>query len=99
MSSKVPAPMSSKVPAPTMRRAPGQEPHPLLVDRVLYVRAGRDDAETGQRIAKACSEAGIDPARAVACMESPPAGNRGSPGSGRIGGRLQAPRGAPCAGR
>lgn len=59
---------------PVMRRPVGQHAHPLLIDQVVYVKAGRTEAETERRIAEACGEAGIDPARAVACVEKPPAG-------------------------
>ena len=65
--------MSRKAPLPTMCRSPGGQPHPLLVDRLVYVQAGSDDAETEQRIAQACAEADIDPERAVACVEPAPA--------------------------
>lgn len=65
-------------PWPLMRRLADQDAHPLMVDQVVYVRRGRTDAETERRIADACAAAGIDPARAVACVESPPAGKRGA---------------------
>ena len=55
---------------PVMRRPAGQQPHPLLVDCVVYVAAGRDDAETEQRIVEACAAAGIDAERAVACIKA-----------------------------
>ena len=58
--------------AAIMRRPAGQQPHPLLVDCVVYVASGRDDAETEQRIAEACATAGVEPGRAVACIEQPP---------------------------
>ena len=61
---------------PVMQRPTGHHAHPLLVDQVVYVLAGRTGAETERRIADACEAAGIDPARAVACVESPPAGKR-----------------------
>lgn len=61
---------------PVMQRPTGHHAHPLLVDRVVYVLAGRTGAETERRIADACEAAGIDPARAVACVESPPAVER-----------------------
>ena len=61
--------MSRKAPLPTMRRAAGAQPHPLLVDRVLYVQAGADDAETQQRIAEACAAADVELERAVACIQ------------------------------
>ena len=63
---------------PVMRRPAGQSAHPLLVDQVVYVLAGRSEAETERRIADACAASGIDAARAVACVESPPAGKRRS---------------------
>ena len=62
--------MKRSRPRPVMRRPAGQQPHPLLVDCVVYVAAGRDDAETEQRIAEACAAAGIDPERAVACIKA-----------------------------
>ncbi len=65
--------MSRKAPLPTMCRSPGGQPHPLLVDRLVYVQAGSTVAETAQRIAQACAEAGVDPERAVACVEPAPA--------------------------
>ncbi len=56
------------MPNPTMRRLAGRQPHPLLVDRVLYVQAGTDDADTERRIIAACVAEGIDIERAVACV-------------------------------
>lgn len=61
--------MSRKAPPPKMLRPTGDQPHPLLVDRVVYVAAGRDDAETAQRIAQACANAGVDVERAVASIQ------------------------------
>lgn len=65
--------MKRSRPRPVMHRPAGQQPHPLLADCVVYVTAGRDDAETEQRIAEACAAAGVEPGRAVACIEQPPA--------------------------
>ena len=65
--------MSRNAALPAMCRAPGGQPHPLLVDRLVYVQAGSTVAETAQRIAQACAEADIDPERAVACVEPAPA--------------------------
>lgn len=61
--------MSRKAPPPKMLRATGDQPHPLLVDRVVYVQAGADDAETQQRIAEACAAADVKLERAVACIQ------------------------------
>ena len=58
----------ARMPNPTMRRLAGRQPHPLLVDRLLYVQAGRDDAETERRIIAACVAEGVDIERAVACV-------------------------------
>lgn len=69
-----------------MQRQAGQHAHPLLVDQVVYVTAGRTAAETQRRIAEACAAAGIDTARAVACVASPPAGKRRA-GKGVASGR------------
>ena len=63
---------------PVMRRPAGQQAHPLLVDQVVYVLAGRSEAETERRIADACAVSGIDPARAVACVAAPPGGKQGA---------------------
>ena len=79
---------------PVMRRPVGQHAHPLLIDQVVYVKAGRTEAETERRIAEACAASAIDPARAVACVEAPPAGKQragkgvksaGKPGKGASG--------------
>ena len=78
---------------PIMRRPVGQHAHPLLIDQVVYVKAGRTEAETERRIAEACAASAIDPARAVACVEAPPAGKQragngvsaGKPGKGASG--------------
>lgn len=61
--------MIRKEPLPTMRRLAGRQPHPLLPDRLLYIQAGRDDAETEHRIIAACVAEGIDIERAVACIQ------------------------------
>ena len=73
---------------PIMRRPDGLHANPLLVDQVVYVRRGRTDAETEQLIAEACAASGIEHARAVACIESPPEGKR----AGAKGRRKGSPR-------
>lgn len=76
---------------PVMLRPAGQHAHPLLVDQVVYVLAGRSQAETERRIADACAASGIDPARAVACVAAPPGGKQGAAkGSARTDARKPA---------
>jgi hypothetical protein len=83
--------MSRAHPIPTMRRPSVSQPHPLLVDRVVYIQLDCDETETetSQRIARACAEAGVELGRAVVCLspaaitkaiENRCAGGRRSPG-------------------
>ena len=75
--------MGLKAPKPVMRRLPCGCAHPLLIDRLLHVQAGQDDAETLQRIAEACAAADVELERAVACV-APTAARQGGVKDGKV---------------